>query len=524
MGNYNAPLTRKDFLRLSATTLAGAALAGTGTGCSTLRGMKPPSMDFGKGMFLKNASLVDVPRGAVSRGMSITILDGKIVRIDNAKTPPSPDFGVIDLENRHVIPGLIDAHCHTTLPSINGTDVRLLNDVLIQLERNFVQHIQNGVTTVRDNGAAPKLLPKYLGRIEKGSLAGPRVSHCGRFINIAGSHPDIDLRDVSAVGGMVLALTGDPNCNFIGIEDLKRKLEENRESGPDFIKMTMDDVSVMCGRNRLECYSEEHIRVILDFAARHNLPVTAHIHHKFGFDRAIMHGINVEHTICDAVIPDGQIRQMAVKKMSIVPTMIIGQLLAHEESYGEVPREFRNDFIDGELRLRREFLYDFDDRYAQPAIHRFNMELLKKYGSCPCEEMYDRKILLTRPEIHFGVLKYGPDNVRRMKEAGVLIGCGTDAGVGFCYHGLLWREMEILTRIGFSNLEALRCATINNARILRMEDRIGSIETGKLGDLAVLNGDPLADIRACREPALVIRGGRVMYRAPGASLAMSRAG
>ena len=121
MGNDNARLTRKDFLRLSATTIAGAALAGAGTGCSTLRGMRPPSMDFGKGMFLKNASLVDVRRGAVSRGMSITILDGKIVRIDNAKTPPSPEFGVIDLENRHVIPGL-----RTSSPSISPTPTTLI--------------------------------------------------------------------------------------------------------------------------------------------------------------------------------------------------------------------------------------------------------------------------------------------------------------------------------------------------------------------------------------------------------------
>ncbi|MBN2080457.1 MAG: amidohydrolase family protein, partial [Spirochaetes bacterium] len=303
MGNNNASLTRKDFLKLTASTMAGVALAGTEIGCSTLQGMKPPTMDFKKGMFLRNASIVDVERGVIARGRSITIVDEKIVKIDDAQTPPSPDFGVIDLENRHVIPGLIDAHCHTTLPSINGTDVKLLNDVLIQLERNYVQHIQNGVTTVRDNGAAPKLLPKYLGRIEKGSIAGPRVCYCGRFINIAGSHPDIDIRDVSAVGGMVLALTGDPNCNFIGIEDLKKKLEENYECKPDFIKLTMDDVSVMCGKDKLECYSEEQIKVILDFAARHNLPVTGHIHHKFGFDRAITHGINVEHTICDAVIP-----------------------------------------------------------------------------------------------------------------------------------------------------------------------------------------------------------------------------
>jgi len=516
MGNTTDNLSRKDFLKLTAASLATAAVAGSQTGCSTLQGMKPPSMESKKGMFLKNCSIVDVEKGLVLKGKSITIVDERIVRIDDAKNAPSPDFAVIDADNRFVIPGLIDAHCHSTLPCINGTDVNLLNDVLIQLERNYVQQIHAGVTTIRDTGAAPKLLPKYLDKIRNGSIAGPRVCYCTRFINIANSHPDINLRDVSAFGGMILAFTGDPNCNFTSIDDLKEKLELNYGSKPNFIKLTMDNVSLLCGRDKLDAYSDEHFKIILESAAKHNLPVAAHVHHKFGFDRAIKYGINLEHTICDAVIPDGQIAQMAAKKLHIVPTMLLGQLLSHEESYSEIPKEFRSDFIDNELKLRREFLYNFDEKYAQPALHRVNMELLKNYKKYPCSELYGRKILLTRSEVYLGILKYGPGNVRRMKQAGVLIGCGTDAGVGFSYHGLIWREMEMLTRIGFTNLEALRCATINNARILRMDDSIGTVAAGKLGDLVLLDRDPLKDITACREPLLVIKGGRVMYRSPAA--------
>lgn len=517
MGNTTANLNRKDFLKLTAASLATAAAAGYQTGCSTLQGMKPPSMESKKGMFLKNCSIVDVEKGFILKAKSITVVDERIVAINDAKNPPSPDFTVIDAGNRFVIPGLIDAHCHSTLPCINGTDVGLLNDVLIQLERNYVQQIHAGVTTIRDTGAAPKLLPKYMDKIRNGSIAGPRVCYCTRFINIANSHPDINLREVSAVGGMVLALTGDPNFNFTGMDDLQQKLELNYGSKPNFLKLTMDDVSLMCGKDKLNVYTDEHIRAILESAGKHNLPVAAHIHYKFGFDRALRHGINVEHAICDAAIPDAQIARMAAQKMHIVPTMLLGQLLSHEESYSEIPREFRSDFADNELKLRREFLYNFDDRYAQPALHRFNMELLKNYRKYPCSELYGRKILLTKSDVYLGILKYGPGNVRRMKQAGVLIGCGTDAGVGFSYHGLIWREMEMLTRIGFTNLEALRCATINNARILKMSDSIGTVAAGKLADLVLLGRDPLKDITACRAPLLVLKGGRVMYQAPAAS-------
>jgi imidazolonepropionase-like amidohydrolase len=514
MGNNKTTLSRKDFLKLTAVSLASAAVAGSQTGCSTLQGMKPPSRDFKKGLFIKNCSIVDVEKGGVRKGMSITVIDEKIVRIDNAKNSPSQDFGVVDAGNRHVIPGLIDAHCHTTLPCINGTDMGLLNDVLIQLDRNYVQQIHAGVTTVRDAGAAPKLLPKFIDKIKKGSIAGPRINYCTRFINIKNSHPDIDLREVSAVGGMVLSFTGDPNCHFTDTDDLKKKLALNYESNPNFVKLTMDNVSLMCGRDKLDTYTDEHIQVILDSAAKHNLPVTAHIHRKFGFDRAVRYGINMEHAIGDARLTDREVAQMAAKKIAIVPTMQLAQLLSHEENYDQIPKEFRSDYIDNELKERREFLYNFNDKYAQPGLHRFNMELLKKYKTLACEEMYPHKVLLTKSDLYFGILKYGPGNIKKMKQAGVLIGCGTDAGVGFSYHGLVWREMEMLTRIGFSNLEALRCATINNARILKMEDRIGSITEGKLGDLVVLGRDPLQDIKACREPLMVFKGGAVMYQSP----------
>ncbi|MBP7736325.1 MAG: amidohydrolase family protein [Spirochaetes bacterium] len=517
MGGNKTTMSRKDFLKLSAASLAYATIAGSQTGCSTLQGMKPPASDSRKGLFIRNCNIVDVEKGEIRRGQSITIIDERIVRIDEAKNPPSPDFGVMDGDNKFVIPGLIDAHCHTTLPCINGADAGLLNDILIQIDRNYVQQIHAGVTTVRDAGSAPKLLPKYLDKIKKGSIAGPRINHCTRFINIKNSHPDIDIRFVSAFGAMVLAFSGDPNCHFTDINDLKRKLALNYESKPDFVKLTMDNVSVMCGREKLDTYSGEHLKVIQDWAAERNLPVTAHIHRKFGFDRAIEYGINMEHTIGDASITDKEAGQMAAKKLSIVPTMQLAQVLCHEEQYDKLPDDFRSDYIDEELKDRRDFLYNFNDRYAQPSLHRFNMELLKSYKKYPCEELYQRKILLTKSDLYFGVLKYGPANLAKMKQAGVLIGCGTDAGVGYSYHGTIWREMEMLTRIGFSNLEALRCATLNNARILRMEDRIGSIATGKLGDLVLLGKDPLRDIRACREPLAVIKGGRIMYQSPAAS-------
>ena len=69
--------------------------------------------------------------------------------------------------------------------------------------------------------------------------------------------------------------------------------------------------------------------------------------------------------------------------------------------------------------------------------------------------------------------------------------------------------MEMLGRIGFTNREVLRSATINNAKILRMEDKVGTVEKGKVADMAVLEKNPFIKIETCRKPHLVIKGGQV---------------
>jgi imidazolonepropionase-like amidohydrolase len=69
--------------------------------------------------------------------------------------------------------------------------------------------------------------------------------------------------------------------------------------------------------------------------------------------------------------------------------------------------------------------------------------------------------------------------------------------------------MEMLGRIGFSNREILRCATINNAKIAGMADKIGSVEMGKYADLVILKENPLEKIEACRKPQMVIKDGNI---------------
>ena len=82
---------------------------------------------------------------------------------------------------------------------------------------------------------------------------------------------------------------------------------------------------------------------------------------------------------------------------------------------------------------------------------------------------------------------------------------GTDSGVPFTHHGSNLDELCYLVEMGLSPMEAIQVATRDSARLLRLDDRIGTLEPGKLADFIVVHGDPLADIAVLRDNANIRR-------------------
>jgi imidazolonepropionase-like amidohydrolase len=107
------------------------------------------------------------------------------------------------------------------------------------------------------------------------------------------------------------------------------------------------------------------------------------------------------------------------------------------------------------------------------------------------------------------MMKYRNATFQRARAAGLSIGFATDAGV--FPHGHNAREFAIRTELGESEMEAIVAATGLNAVIMGWDDRIGTIEGGKLADLIAVAGDPLADITELERVTWVMKGGRV-YR------------
>jgi imidazolonepropionase-like amidohydrolase len=104
-------------------------------------------------------------------------------------------------------------------------------------------------------------------------------------------------------------------------------------------------------------------------------------------------------------------------------------------------------------------------------------------------------------------------SVRSALIAGVPIAMGTDAGVPFVRHGDNAIELVLMVEAGLSPMQSIVASTSNAARALGLQDEIGTIEVGKLADLLVVDGDPLADISVLTKKehrCMVLQNGQVM--------------
>ena len=87
---------------------------------------------------------------------------------------------------------------------------------------------------------------------------------------------------------------------------------------------------------------------------------------------------------------------------------------------------------------------------------------------------------------------------------------GSDAGTPYNFHGKQGYEFELMVSFGFTPAQALTAATVTNSQLLRMQDKIGTIEPGKLADIVAFAGNPLDDIKVMQDCRFVMKDGAVI--------------
>ncbi|ETR74144.1 MAG: amidohydrolase [Candidatus Magnetoglobus multicellularis str. Araruama] len=470
-----------------------------------------PYIDSSRPFILKNVRIIDVITGEVLENHCIQMQQGKITEIFPVHDSIEPSIECMDLKGRYVCPGLIDAHCHSTITSVFAFHFFSAWRHLRQQQANFRLCIESGITTIRDVGAMRWALEWYIERIQNEWIPGPRVVYCNAMLNIKGGHPEVNPTDISYFANAAKPFIGIPTVNFESIDELKQALQQNSQRA-SFIKLTVDPISAFCKADlKIPVYTDAHLKIIFDFAEKNNLPVICHNMDKVAFDRMIQYPVHsLEHVVTDAYLSDQRVSDFSKKNIAVIPTLTVGQSFSSHIMFDKFPTRYKSDFIENEIKIRQHYLENEAYQHIDSSFHALNQDTMKYYQSVGCKNMWEQKIFLGNPDKTLGLLKYGTENLKKFKDAGVLIGVGMDAGMPFCYFGSLYRELELLSRVGFTNHEILRAVTYNNAKILNMSSEIGHISKGKYADLVVYDKNPLDDIRVCRSPKMVLKDGKIV--------------
>lgn len=405
---------------------------------------------------IRNGTLIDGTGAAPVPNGAVLLHDDRIAAAGRLDALPRPAGTLveIDAQGGTILPGLIDAHVHMTMQNDgmmkHATTPFSLNFYLAV--RYLRRTLDAGITTVRDAGGADLGLKRAL---EMGLVEGPRMQISITPLSITGGHLDFWLPSGQTLG-LFTPHPGLPSGICDGVDEVRRKVREVLRAGAEVIKVcSTGGVLSPTDHPEFTQFTPDELGVMVQEGAyRRGVKVMAHAQGAEGIKNAIRAGIHsIEHGI---YLDEEAIELMLARGTFLVPTLLAPQAVIEQAEHTGTISEWA-------LRKSKEVLQ----------AHR--------------------------------------DSIRRAHRAGVKIAMGTDAGV--MPHGTNLRELGLMcAHAGMSPMEAIVATTRTAAECLGWQDRVGTLEAGKLGDVTVTSVDPLADIRSLTPETIrvVIQSGRVV--------------
>jgi imidazolonepropionase-like amidohydrolase len=393
---------------------------------------------------LRAARLVDVENGKLIAPGEVLVEGDRIVEVGASVGRPA-SAEVIDLGDRTLVPGLIDAHVHLFLHP-GAEDLQTVQESVPQRTIGAVlaarDDLMGGFTAERDMGTegAGSADTAVRDAINRGQVPGPRLRISGNAVDILGGHEDAAGYNPAQ---HVLSNADIANNALELVAVIRKQFKE----GSDFVKIYETGRESVAGGKLLTPfqYSEAELTAAVQEAARVGKRVAVHASGEPGTLYAARAGVaSIDHA---NQLSDETMRIMRERGIFAVPTFAIVTYFAEQAANPRTAERERQSI----------------------ALHAAEF--------------------------------------RKQLAAGVPMAMGSD--VGPFPHGTQAREFVLMVQYGMSPLEALRAGTINAARLLGWEGQIGTLHAGYLADVVAVAGDPLSDISALQKVEFVMKGGVV---------------
>jgi imidazolonepropionase-like amidohydrolase len=368
----------------------------------------------------------------------------------NGAVPTPEGAACLDFPESTLLPGLVDCHSHTTFPGDGTTIEQLIAETdevhLLRAAENARTALESGVTTLRENGAFRRVGFVLRDALRRGIVRGPRLSVAGRPITVTGGH--------------CWPLGGEAD----GVEGVRQAVRQLVKEDADWIKAMSTGGGTLNTRPYQASYTIEELRAIADEGHRANRLVGIHCTGTAGIVNALDAGADM---LIHAMFnnPDGT----ATLDTDLVKRMVD-----------------QGVWVNATAHIGRARLW----RYERLARERTLSEV----------EAADFALVKRRNATLF-------ENVAAMVQAGVRMAAGSDCGWSYYAFGGFRHEIEALATCGLGTAGALKAGTLDSAAAMGLAQDVGSVDRGKLADLLVVAGDPLADLDALANVQAVFLGG-----------------
>lgn len=427
-----------------------------------------------------HTTAIDPVAGSSRQDQTIIISGDRIVSISQAPAPP--DARVIDGRGKYLIPGLCDMHVH--IAGVTA-DARWSRQTLLPLL------IANGVTTVRDMGGDLEALQGWRKDIESGQLIGPRIYCPGPMLDGGKSEPP-SLRAIST-----------PDEGRAAVRDLKSK-------GADFIKVL----------SRLD---RETYFAVADESKKEGMTFVGHVPNSIRAREASAAGQkSIEHIFYSNLTFDCSVQETELRQKS-TEARAKGDNVAAAAARDAANASFspekanalwqtfvhNNTWVVPTLVAMRKIGQQRELARKAPAELRYLPSALRKNWA---PEEIEKQVSEKVASWYVAQFQNDVKIARSMHNAGVQMMAGSDSLDPFNFPGpSLHEELQLLTEVGFTPLQALQAATSQPARFLNLPD-LGTLRPGAMADLLLLEADPLANIASTRKIAAVVVRGRYLSR------------
>ena len=414
------------------------------------------------GILIRNVTVIDGTGGAPLRGQSVYIQDGRIAAIGDGVSAPD-EVELIDGTGKTLIPGMVGLHNHMYYTAAGGRSAQLSYS-------GPRLYLGSGVTTIRTTGSrAPYSELNLKAEIDAGRQIGPRIHITAPYIT-------------GGQGQTTMTLINSP-------EQARRFVAYWAEEGATWLKAYTN-------------ISREDFAAAIDEAHRRGLKVTGHIC-SVSFTEAVELGIdNIEHGLLtnSDYHPEKEPDRCPPNNM-----VVAGGVEAHDPAVQET---FRTMIDNGVAMTSTLVVYELffqnrptkDERSLRAMAPEVRESYLRDRERIDEAEDYALETYMLRNAMEYE---------KAFVEAGGLLGSGVDpTGNGGALPGYGdQRNFELLVEAGFDIPMAVRIVSLNGAKILEVDDELGSIEVGKIADLVLLEGDLTADDSVIRHPLIVFKEG-----------------